>query len=108
VELPEPAMLPDPGGGSKPESGAFAMAILSLSRTERTANLRQIFEVRRNLNQSELDLHMDTCVAGGNTTVINFTDTKVNVIHSQIHIRPSRTSPLLLWQRHGTTQELAK
>jgi hypothetical protein len=55
------------------------MTISSLSRTERTANLRQIFEARRNLNQSELDSHADTCVAGGNTKVIHFTDTKVNV-----------------------------
>jgi hypothetical protein len=79
VELPEPAKPPDPRGGSNPESGVFAMTLSSYSRTERTANLRRIFEARRTLNQSELDSHADTCVAGGNTKVINFTDTKVNV-----------------------------
>jgi hypothetical protein len=55
------------------------MTISSLSRTERTADLRQIFKVRRDLNQSELDSHTDMCVAGTNTWVMDFTNTKVNV-----------------------------
>jgi hypothetical protein len=55
------------------------MTISSLSRTERTANLRQIFKAWRHLNQSELDLHVDTCVAGANTRVMDFTDMKVGV-----------------------------
>jgi hypothetical protein len=43
--------------------------ILNLLRTERTADLRWIFKVRRDLNQSELDSQADTCVAGANTRV---------------------------------------
>jgi hypothetical protein len=78
VELPELAELPDPAAGSDPTSGPFAMTISSLSRTERTADLRWIFKVRRDLNQSELDSHADTCVAGGNTRVMDYTDTKVS------------------------------
>jgi hypothetical protein len=72
VELPELAKPPDP-------SGPFAMTISSLSRTERTADLRRIFKARRDLNQSELDSHADTCVAGANTRVTVYTDTKVSV-----------------------------
>jgi hypothetical protein len=79
VELPEPAEPPDPATGSDPTSGLFAMTISSLSRTERTANLRRIFKVRRDLNQSELDSHADMCVAGANTRVTDYTDTKVSV-----------------------------
>jgi hypothetical protein len=55
------------------------MTISSLSRTERTADLRRIFKARRDLNQSELDSHADTCVAGANTRVTEYTDTKVSV-----------------------------
>jgi hypothetical protein len=55
------------------------MTISSLSRTERTADLRRIFKVRRDLNQSELDSHADTCVAGANTRVTDYADTKVSV-----------------------------
>jgi hypothetical protein len=55
------------------------MTISSLSRTERTAVLRWIFKTRRDLNQSELDSHADTCVAGANTRVTGYTDTKVSV-----------------------------
>jgi hypothetical protein len=55
------------------------MTISSLSRTERTANLRRIFKAWCDLNQSELDSHADTCVAGANTRVTDYTDTKVSV-----------------------------
>jgi hypothetical protein len=55
------------------------MTISSLSRTERTADLRRIFKAWRDLNQSELDSHADTCVAGANTRVMDYTDTKVSV-----------------------------
>jgi hypothetical protein len=55
------------------------MTISSLLRTERTANLRRIFKAWRDLNQSELDSHADTCVAGTNTRVTDYTDTKVSV-----------------------------
>jgi transposase len=79
VELPEPAEPPDPAAGSDPISEPFAMTISSLSRTERTADLRRIFKARRDLNQSELDSHADTCVAGANTMVTEYTDTKVSV-----------------------------
>jgi hypothetical protein len=73
VEPPEPpAEPPDP-------SGLFAMTISSLSRTERTADLRRIFKARRDLNQSELDSHADMCVAGANTRVTEYSDTKVSV-----------------------------
>jgi hypothetical protein len=73
VELPEPAEPPDPA------TGPFAMMISSLSRTERMANLRRIFKRRRDRNQSELDSHVDMCVAGANTRVTDYTDTKVSV-----------------------------
>jgi hypothetical protein len=43
------------------------------------ANLRRIFKARHDLNQLELDSHADTCVAGANTTVTDYTDTKVSV-----------------------------
>jgi hypothetical protein len=55
------------------------MTILSLSRTERTADLRHIFKARHDLNQSELDSHADTCVASANTRVTFYTNTKVSV-----------------------------
>jgi hypothetical protein len=55
------------------------MTISSISRTERTANLRRIFKAWCDLNQSELDSHADTCVAGANTRVTDYTDTKVSV-----------------------------
>jgi hypothetical protein len=55
------------------------MTISSLLRTERTADPRWIFKVRRELNQSELDSHADMCVAGANTRVMDYTDTKVSV-----------------------------
>jgi hypothetical protein len=55
------------------------MMISSLSRTERTADLRRIFKVRRDLNQLEPDSHADMCVAGVNTRVTDYTDTKVSV-----------------------------
>jgi hypothetical protein len=55
------------------------MMISSLSRTERTADLRQIFKVRRDLKQLEMDSHADTCVAGANTRVMDYTDIKVSV-----------------------------
>jgi hypothetical protein len=73
VELPALAKMPDPA------SGPFAMTISSLLRTERTADLRPIFMVRRDLNQLELDSHTDTCVAGANTRVTDYTNTKVSV-----------------------------
>jgi hypothetical protein len=76
VEPPEP---PDPVEGSDLSSGTFAMTISSLSRTERTADLRRIFKARRDLNHSELDSHVDMCVAGANTRVTDYTDTKVSV-----------------------------
>jgi hypothetical protein len=79
MELPEPAEPPDPAAGSAPTSGPFAMAISSLSRTERTANPRRIFKAWRDLNQSELDSHADTCAAGANIRVTNYTDTMVGV-----------------------------
>jgi hypothetical protein len=55
------------------------MTISSLSRIERTANLRWIFKARRDLNQSELDSHADTCVAGANTRVTDYTNTEISV-----------------------------
>jgi hypothetical protein len=55
------------------------MTISSLSRIERTADLRWIFKARRDLNQSELDSHTDMCVAGANTRVTDYTDIKVSV-----------------------------
>jgi hypothetical protein len=69
--------LPDLGGAD-PTSGAFAMTISSLLRTERTADLRWIFKVRQDLNQLELDSHADTCAAGANSRVTDYTDTKVS------------------------------
>jgi hypothetical protein len=38
-----------------------------------------MFKARRNLNHLELDSHADMCVAGTNTRVTDYTDTKVNV-----------------------------
>jgi hypothetical protein len=75
VELPELAKPPASAGGCS------KMMISSLSRTERAANFRRIFKLKQDLNQSELDLHADMCMAGANTevTVMEFTDTKVNV-----------------------------
>jgi hypothetical protein len=55
------------------------MTISSLSRTERTADLRRIFKAWCNLNQLELDSHANTCVAGTNTRVMDYADTKVSV-----------------------------
>jgi hypothetical protein len=75
------------------------MMISSLSRTERTADLSRIFKARRNLNRSELDSHADTCVAGANTRVMDYTDTKVSVSP-----KPSRMFLLPRWQRLGTIQ----
>jgi hypothetical protein len=66
VELPELAKPPDP------TSGPFAMTISSLSRTEGTADLRRICKAWRDLNQSELDSHADTCMAGANTRVTDY------------------------------------
>jgi hypothetical protein len=43
------------------------------------ADLTWIFKAWRDLNQSELDSHADTCVAGANTRVMDYTDTKVSV-----------------------------
>jgi hypothetical protein len=73
--------LPQLSKPSDPTSGPFGMMILSLTRTERMADLRWIFKVRRNFDQSELDSHVETCVAGANTRVMDLTDTKVNVIN---------------------------
>jgi hypothetical protein len=41
--------------------------------------MRKIFKAWHDLNQSELDSHTDTCVAGANTVVMELTDIKVNV-----------------------------
>jgi hypothetical protein len=43
------------------------------------ADLRRIFKAWRDLYQSELDSHADTCVAGANTKVTDYTNTKVSV-----------------------------
>jgi hypothetical protein len=43
------------------------------------ADLRRIFKARRDLNQSELDSHADTCVAGANTRVTDYANTQVSV-----------------------------
>jgi hypothetical protein len=74
------------------------MTISSLSRTERMADLRWIFKARRDLNQSELDSHVDMCVAGANTRVMDYTNTKVSVSPFSDSSRMSR------WQRLGTIQ----
>jgi hypothetical protein len=73
VELAELAEPPDP------VSGCSKITISSLSRTEREADFRRIFKIKRDLNQSELDSHADMYVAGANKVVMEFTDTKVNV-----------------------------
>jgi hypothetical protein len=52
---------------------------MTISITERMADLRWIFKAWRDLNQSELDSHVDTCVAGANTRVMDYTNTKVSV-----------------------------
>jgi hypothetical protein len=60
-------LSPDPAAGSDLSSGPFAMTISILLRTEKMADLRRVFKARRDLNQSELESHADTCVAGANT-----------------------------------------
>jgi hypothetical protein len=84
------------------------MTISSLSRTERTADLRRIFKARRDLNQSELDSHADTCVAGANTRVMELTDTKVNVSPFSDSYEAIRTSRSPRWRRPLMTRKQGK
>jgi hypothetical protein len=61
------------------------------------ADIRWIFKVWCDLNQSELDSHTDTCLAGTNTRVTDYTNTKVNVSpfsDSYEAIRPGMTQKL--------------
>jgi hypothetical protein len=72
------------------------MTISSLSRTERTADLRRIFKACRDLNQSELDSHADTCVAGANTRVMDYTDTKVSVSPFSDSYKAIKDAPIVM------------
>jgi hypothetical protein len=78
------------------------MTISSLLRTERTADLRRIFKAQRDLNQSELDSHADTCVAGANTRVTDYTDTKVSVSPLSDSYEAIKDYLLPRWQRLWT------